>query len=130
MERLSRTLTACGLSLILSASGCRNVPEVPPGRQVGGGTPTAPPTESAGVGFGSQGHSLAGPAFSGGAPGTSGSAAGAHGVAPSSMNPYDRSPEIPAGLPDEIRTEGAPTRASGEAPMPARPLSLGQPGNR
>ena len=70
MDRLNRTLTGCGLTLLLAAGGCRSTqPEVPPGRPYTSDGRQVPP-----IGFSSDPHPMSGPGITAGVPGMAGSA--------------------------------------------------------
>ena len=68
MDRLNRTLTGCGLTLLLAAGGCRSTqPEVPPGRPYTSDGRQVPP-----IGFSSDPHPMSGPGITAGVPGMPG----------------------------------------------------------
>jgi hypothetical protein len=65
MDRLNRSLTGCGLLLLLAAGGCRSTqPEVPPGRPY-----TSDGRQAPAVGFSSDPHALNVPGINAGVPG-------------------------------------------------------------
>jgi hypothetical protein len=65
MDRLYRSLTGCGLVLLLAAGGCRSTqPEVPPGRPYTNDGRQVPP-----IGFSSEPHGMTGPGMTAGMPG-------------------------------------------------------------
>jgi hypothetical protein len=127
MDRLPITLAACGLGLIWTASGCRNVSDVPHGRPFGTSPPPAlapvgTEAEPRSIGFGSQPHSSIANGFPDGSPGSTASAAGSQGVASPRMNPYEATPPVPPGFPDESK--------GGVSRYPVPSPTLEPPGNR
>ncbi len=115
MDRLNRTLTGCGLTLLLAAGGCRSTqPEVPPGRPYANDGRQVPP-----IGFSSDPHPMSGPGITANMPGM----AGAPG-----------SPQLGTPGPAATANYGAPTGnqygppgyTAGMSPMPG--AGANQPG--
>ena len=115
MDRLNRTLTGCGLTLLLAAGGCRSTqPEVPPGRPYTSDGRQVPP-----IGFSSDPHPpMSGPGITAGMPG---------------MAAAPGSPQLGTPGPAATANYGAPTGnqygppgyTAGMSPMPA---GANQPG--
>jgi len=118
MDRLNRSLTGCGLLLLLAAGGCRSTqPEVPPGRPYTSDGRQAPP-----VGFSSDPHALNVPGINAGVPGAGMAAA-------------PGSPQLGTPGPASSMNYGAPTNnqyaapgyTAGVAPMPPGIAQQGGP---
>jgi hypothetical protein len=114
MDRLNRSLTGCGLALLLAAGGCRSTqPEVPPGRPYTSDGKQVPP-----VAFSSDPHPLNVPGINAGVPGA--------GAAPGS-------PQLGTPGPASSMNYGAPTNnqyaspsyTAGMAPVPPGMGQLG-----
>jgi hypothetical protein len=140
MDRLNRTLAACGLMLLLAAGGCRSThSEVPPGRPYSGDGRQVPPS----IGFSSDPHPMTGPsALTAGTPGTPqlgtpGPASSANYGAPT-VNTYGppgtAGAQMPPGVgltgvggePTSLPSTGMGAPSSGFVPMSA-PAQAGSP---
>jgi hypothetical protein len=116
MDRLNRSLTGCGLILLLAAGGCRSTqPEVPPARPYTSDGRQAPP-----VGFSSDPHALNVPGLNAGVPG---------------MAAAPGAPQLGTPGPASSTNYGAPTTnqyaapgyTAGMAPMPPGIAQQGGP---
>lgn len=114
--------------LAVALAGCKSVPEVPPGRKMGGDRPNLPVSasqvEAPGVGFNSAPPNAGGPAFTNGSPGSTtfrGSTAQTIGA-----NPFDVPPN---GTAERAAGYQVPGLGSSLGPS-ERPASMLSPGNR
>ncbi|MFO0959477.1 MAG: hypothetical protein U0800_18925 [Isosphaeraceae bacterium] len=119
---------AAAIAMALALAGCKSVPEVPPGRKMGGTRPNLPVStalsDNPGVGFGSTPGANGGPSFANGAPGsTTFRGSTAQTIPP---NPFDLPPD---GVPERAAGYQVP----GLDPSPGssgRPASMLGPGYR
>lgn len=128
MDRRFPTMAAA-LFLAVAPAGCKSVPEVPPGRKMGGDRPSLPvaatQVEAPGVGFSSAPPSAGGPGFANGAPGsTAFRGSTAQTIGP---NPYDLPP---TGVAERAAGYQIPGLGSSLSSPPNRPPAMLSPGNR